>query len=170
MTTSRVCFAALALFLSTLFLSVAHAQTHNEPVTGAAVDDHYDVSNATKSPITCLITVTPTATQLSTLIVAAANCSNIVKAGAVNLPPWAQTMRIMPKSTSFPAIDIRGDSLASASMLANTSMPIGGWATLSEPISGLAVSTTPLPAPSPWNWWFQSDTGANVTVVIEIMG
>ena len=137
-----------ALFMSLAFSaqSAALAQTRID-VGGTVVSGVYDVSNATRSPAYCQVTVTSSAATLASLL-AAAGC------GA--LPAWATSAFLTPESSLQIALRYRTDGVAPT---ASSGQPVLGWQ--SWPLQGLSGLS---------NASLISATGSNVTVDVEIRG
>ncbi|MGO9744444.1 MAG: hypothetical protein ACLPN5_23565 [Roseiarcus sp.] len=133
--------AALALAAT-----MTHAQTMMD-TSGTILPGTYDKSGATRAAQYCQITVTTTATSLSSLL-AAAGC-----AAATSTALYAY---VTPETSAAIALRYRADGTAPT---ASVGEPIGGYQ--SWPMGGLPT----LQAAS-----LISATGANITVDVEIRG
>jgi hypothetical protein len=137
---------ALSLALCLTAASVAGAQTRSD-AGGTVISGGYDVSNATKAPLYCQVTVTSVAANLGNLLLAA---------GCAPVPSWAMLAFLTPEATAQIAIRYRADGPSPTALAGE---PVLGWQTW--PIQGLnALSGLSL----------ISSTGANVTVDVEIRG
>jgi hypothetical protein len=115
--------------------------------TGSIVPENYDVSNATKAHAYAQVTVTTTATLLSTLL---------TTAGAPAIPTWALTAFVTPETLGTPALRCRSDGTPPT---ASIGQPIQGWQ--NWPVQDY---------PSLTALQLISATGGNVTVSIEFRG
>lgn len=115
--------------------------------SGNAVSEVFDVSNETKAPLYCQITVTTTATNLANLL-SAANCAAV--------PSWGQYAQFVPESPNLWPVRIRADGTAAT---ATVGMPLPGNAWSQAPLVGGAA-----------NMWLISTTGGGVAVDVQIRG
>lgn len=133
--------AALALALSP-----AAAQTRTDS-GGTVIPGVDDVSNATKAPQYCQVTVTTTAASLASLL-STASCAAV--------PSWATLAFVTPETNAEPAIRYRADGMAPTGSVGE---PVLGWQTW--PAQGASALS---------NLSLISATGANVPVDVEIRG
>ncbi len=127
--------------------SPAWAQTHTD-TNGTVVQGTFDVSNATRTPLYCQITVTTAATSLAALL-SSASCSTI--------PTWATVAILTPETSATVALRWRADGTAPT-------------AAIGEPVFGNTKDPCLLGYNAINNASLISATGANVTVDVRIGG
>jgi hypothetical protein len=139
-----------ALAATLAMVSAGQAQTHTD-TGGTITAGTFDVSNATKAPQYCQITVTTTAATLVSLL-AAASCTAV--------PSWASVAYVTPQSSgdaNSVALRWRGDGVAPTAAIGDV---LFGWTKSSDILGYSAINGAQL----------ISATGVSVVVNVRIGG
>ena len=109
-------------------MSCAYAQTHVD-VNGTIVQGVNDISNVTKSPISCHITVTTTATLLSTLLASGTGDGCSIPSGGYT------AAYVKALNSNLPAFCYSQESSLTSACLRGQEVP--GWTDYPVPAAGL---------------------------------